>query len=434
MPILAELTPNNQVRIKSFRVQEGFGKGKKKETASEKEEAHYAAMVANLEGMQKVHEFYSSERTVLSNTSVPIEPYWATQVDLSPNGKEIISVTREHSSDLRERAVPLLDILKKSQQTNKKKRPWGKIQREKQFRRAGGEKILWGGAIIDKFVPKEDCRMLTLTLPGGTDEAKSCVSRWSGYIVNRLLQVTRRWQYDEPLYWFFVWEHQKRDALHLHFCMGAKGRGQEVDFLAEDVAEKWFQVLLEFKSKENIDCFARKGFQGTWRGNPSKWQWDCQPIEKSVAAYFAKYCQKNAKITKSPTPWSLHRPPRFFPSRYWGSSKTVKDAVKVFHRKKRFPCTQGASLEDVFEVLFNEVLPQSAIVKTWKYDFQVEIAEGQLVVASGSVWGFAFAPEQFMGIWSRFLLWLEERDPSSTGIRELDVTLHGCTDGYVSMQ
>lgn len=411
MPIIAEICPNNQIRVKQYRIQEGFGRGKKKETLAEKEDAYTASLVQRLETNQKVHEFYSPERTLLTDTSVFLPSYWATEVELTPDGGAVEDVMETFSVDLQKRSLLLLDLLKKSQQTKRKERPWGKVQRKKQFGRAGGEKILWGGAIIDKFVPKEDCRMLTLTLPGGTEAAKSCVSRWSGYLVNRLLQVARRWDYAEPLYWFFVWEHQKRDALHLHFCLGAKGRGEEVDFLAESMAEKWFQVLLEFKKKQGIDCFARKGFQGSWRNDPSKWQWDCQPIKKSVAAYFAKYCQKNAKKTEPPTPENLRRPPNYYPSRYWGSSQTVKQAVKVLHRKKKFSDAQFVALESVFEVLLEVVLPPDAIVKTWQYDFQVEIAEGNFVVASGSVWGWAFAPEYFSGVWERFCLLVQNRPP-----------------------
>lgn len=424
--IVAELCPNNQIRVKSYRLQEGYCRGRKKETAQEKEEAYFASLVQKLETAQKIHAFYSPEKTRLTDTSVPLPSYWAEQVELSANGQEVLGVVREYSQELQNRALPYLDLLKKSQQTKKRPRSWGKVQREKQFKRAGGEKILWGGSVLDKFVPKEDCRMLTLTLPGGTEEAKSCVSRWSGYLINRILQVARRWSYSEPLYWFFVWEHQKRDALHLHFCLGANGRGEEVELLSEEIAEKWFEVLLEFQEKEGVDCFARKGFQGTWRNNPSKWQWDCQPIKKSVAAYFAKYCQKNAQKTKPASPEGFRPRPKYYPSRYWGSSQTIKSAIKVLHRTKKFPPTGAASLEEVFEVLLEDVLPQQAIVKTWKYDFQVEIPESGVIVSSGTVWGFAFSSASYLEIWERFSKLLENRSPSSSSLELMSGMLHGC--------
>ena len=432
MPIIVEVCPNNQLRVKSFRVQEGYGRGRKKETSAEREDAHQASRVQRLEELQKIHSFYSPEKTILTDTSVPLPSYWAEQVELSPNGKEVQAVIREHSTDLQNRALPALDLLKKSQQTQKRERSWGKVQSKKTFRRAGGEKILWGGSVIDKFVPKDDCRMLTLTLPGGTEEAKSCVSRWSGYIVNRLLQVVRRWKHEEPLYWFFVWEHQKRDALHLHFCLGSKGMGEEIEFLAEDIAEKWFEVLLDFQEKEGVDCFARKGFCGTWQNNPSKWQWDSQPIKKSVAGYFAKYCQKNSKATKPPSPEDFRQSPKYYPSRYWGSSKTVKDSIKVLYRKKRFNDNSEWRLNELFEILLNDVIPMDAIIKTWKYDFQVEIATGSIVVSSGSVYGFALTPESYRVVWERFLLLIEERVAPTAWMQTINQLLHPCNQKHDS--
>ena len=281
--IVAQLKANNQVVVKEYRLADGYGRRVLASgTQEERDNNYYSTKVLQLEQFERIKEFVSPdsawETLELGGTTFQSFP-------IAEVGRDSVRVENISTVELAQRRCVSLDLLEKSQHRQRKPRSWGLPQKEKVFRKAGADKILQGGAVFDKFVPKLDTFMLTLTLPGGISDAMECLSRYSGYLVNRLLQVIRRDTASKaPIYWFFVWEHQRRGALHLHLCAGSPGNGGELEQLLLQVKDKFYQVLSELSDKEGIDMFARRGFQGTWRNRPDKWQWDLQVIEKSVAA------------------------------------------------------------------------------------------------------------------------------------------------------
>lgn len=399
--ILAQLRPNNQIIFKAYTLADGYGRKKGDGSTSEdKEQARLSRLLHGCEIREKMRRFGTDDETLLRDYTDK-SPSWKIHVcDLE---RDPFKAVRVYSDELATEQQHALDLLKKSQQSKKVQRSWGKPQTKKVFRKAGGDKILQGGAIIDRFVGVQDSYMLTLTLPGNTWKAMDALARWSGYIVNRCLQVIRRVDTSEsPLYWFFVWEHQKRGALHLHLCAGMKNKGRELEKILKAVKDKWFNVLLALSEKENIDMFAGKGFRYTWKNRPDKWQWDLQPIKKSVAGYFAKYCAKNKDATRKRGKKSPPRHPPTYPSRYWGSSASVKKKVKLLTVTYRYSCYDKDALPLTRAGILELLLDELEVVATWSYRFQVEIDNTEIVVSSGTCEGIAFNPSQYKGIWHRF--------------------------------
>ena len=233
-----------------------------------------------------------------------------------------------------------LDIIKKSQQSKKHERSWGKLQKDKTFTRNAKQKILEAGAVVDRHVGKKNSYMLTLTVPGSGWDVYDQISRWSGYLINRLTQIIRRIEAKGvPVHWFFVWEHQKRGALHMHWCIAVPNDWKAANLVCLELRAKWFALLEELSVKTMTDLFKKRGFSGTWRHSPEIWKADIARVKKSVGAYFSKYVSKNAnnqfsnsrrrayekrKSDINPDMADSARVYSLSPTRYWGCSMRVK--------------------------------------------------------------------------------------------------------------
>lgn len=364
MHIVASLKPNNKLQIKRYRLADGYGRPPSSDDDSHtRNSAHIGRYATKAERLAKYMRTSSHIQHIPHLRPEGDESDWVWEgkprlcrwqettaeacyladtivVPVLRDGKHTGRVEHLDYYEVARRRLVTLDLLKKSQHEVAKPRPWGLPTKPKEFRWQAGEKILEGGAIIDRFVGVKNASMLTLTLPGSTWYAMDALARWSGWIVNRLTQVIRRTKSphcDAP-YWFFVWEHQKRGALHMHWCIAWDTLPQKRLALCYKLKDLWFNLLEEISVKEGIDLFKRGGYGRTHRYNKKVWQWDIQQVERSVAAYFAKYCEKNVEHGYRPNgrgdkpnlgektkarKRSTH-PSRTYPSRYWGSSQTIK--------------------------------------------------------------------------------------------------------------
>lgn len=154
--------------------------------------------------------------------------------------------------------------------------------------------------------------------------------------------------------WFYVWEAQpERGFLHMHWWIGAEEM-KDAKYIARKIKDKWYEVgdelcmgaaydaeetdlftgdpeMVGIDPMKGLDFFASENApNGTWRDMPEKWQWDLQAVKKSVAGYFSKYVGKGTskadremKAGKEGKTYSYH-----YPSRWWGSSRSLKKRVK----------------------------------------------------------------------------------------------------------
>lgn len=241
-------------------------------------------------------------------------------------------------------AESVLDILKKSQARPRRHSTWGLAQRDKKFTSRARRHILEAGNEMEAKYGCDSVTMLTLTIPGSGAAVYDCVSRWSGWLVNRLLQRLR--DYSRRLLakegigapdWFFVWEFQKRGALHLHFAIGHDDRDVRWE-AARRLKRGWYDGLDALGQNEGIDLYRNyhRGF--SHRENQKAWQSDIQDCKKNVAGYFAKYCSKSGNSkdvgalrasSKTLKSCSLS------PSRWWGSCKALKASIKSYRVRIR---------------------------------------------------------------------------------------------------
>lgn len=438
--IVARLTPNNQVKISYCARPSRLGEKSKKDGREAVERERIAQRIAEIDKMRNIMSMncsIKSNRVCISSVnqgildfsldkgtycSSPIctefyeAPYCEfpstlSYVDVTATTIEVVT---EKWGDFTERLRQYLDIIKKSQQVKVSHSCWGEEQKLKAFTKNARQRILESGAIVDSDCSLDSSFELTLTLPGSTRESYSAVSRWSGWIVNRMTQVIRRFEAKGyKIYWFFVWEHQKRGALHQHWCIATPHDPRLAKLLCRRLRSKWFKCLLEIQEKDGIDCFKRgKGF-GTWRNRPRVWQYSYKVIRKSVAAYFSKYASKNVEVSEynkekrkagvSESKFSKKAKKTvktccICPSRYWGSCRRIKELIK----KRTVTLTVLVESEQEARWLNLEIRHAlsdfSAIAAKYQYNYTVADPKTSFIYAQGFVENIYFSPETFASV------------------------------------
>lgn len=449
--IVAKLRPNNKLQIKHFCLGDGHFRQKAgRDTSLERDKEKLGRYLRTID----IHRDYIRQYQKVATYTVPVE--YVTQRDIfgNPTKTKIREETREKNYctipdripvvyedpvtgvcelvhkdyyDLIKENKSLLDLFKKSQYGTQKERPWGKKQKPKVFRAEAGEKIKEGGAIIDRFVGVKHSHMLTLTLPGSTTVARSALSRWSGWVVNRLLQVLRNRREDyKDMFWFFTWEHQKNGALHLHFCLGWKVSWIKRENLLIQVKDKFYALLKELSQKEQIDMFYSEDKQLSWASSPKKWQYDIQRIRKSVASYFAKYCQKNTELSGDNGDKSNRTEGKddangkpenkektlLYPSRYWGSSRTIKKWAKFITSQRKDTFVDNAHAEHHLDSIRRKIGAIFDFKSVSRNPFQIECPRSGQVICSGYVETYTVDPRNFVPFWVYCMDAIIERDKS----------------------
>ena len=287
------------------------------------------------------------------------------------NGDSIVTQDEADRHENRQRRA--LDIIRDFQrigvkQNDTRKPGWGHDPKATRFGAYARHTILEAGAVASRGSGYSGRGVeVTLTLPSSSFGAFRALSQWSGYAVNRILQALRRRRSD--IEWFYVWETQKRGALHLHLALSGAST-QELLRAGRAVRKTWFRVLADIGAKSGANMFLRRGGRGNntykefLRGNR------VAEIRKSLAAYFAKYVSKG--VAKNVSGQVVHSYP---PSRWWGISRSLLRKVKEERLSVRFDnlseeeCVNLLSIAEGFVRRYNPV-------RSTGYSFELSYGKG----------------------------------------------------------
>ena len=232
------------------------------------------------------------------------------------------------------------------------------------------------------------CHVTTLTLPANTHEAFECLAAHSGAIINSLFQPVRD-KYPDTNHWFFVWEYQKRGALHAHIAHYHPDECEGM-LIGNILIEQWHKILCEISESSGIDLFlsAQKD-RCTIR---QFHQHHTQPMRKSVAGYFSKYASKAGQ--KEENNYVRRFSQMYPPSRFWGCSKQIKTIVKEnsFHN-----CRDYTEQKDFMYFLFvriHKMINESNIILQKNYTFKKDLTQN-LCVAEGFRNIFYLSPSDY---------------------------------------
>lgn len=224
----------------------------------------------------------------------------------APQGIETSSASLDITSELRDSFPEPVSKQKPGHGGDPKPTKFGNNARRTLLRAGGALELLHGGAKRVLF--------LTGTLPGSTDTAMDAIARYSSYIVDRL----KTWLYDNggSSYAMYVWERQKRGALHLHYAVYID-ESQDGRRIYHGFKGYWYKLLCAVSTKSGVDLFAKKR-GGSWKSNPKVVQAKAVWCNRSVAAYLSKYLGKRVNCTGGGG-WA----PTYYPVRWWGVSRPL---------------------------------------------------------------------------------------------------------------
>ena len=98
--------------------------------------------------------------------------------------------------------------------------------------------------------------LLTGTLPGSQLKAFQALAEFSTYATKTLSNWITR--HNPSCKWQYVWEFQKRGALHVHFVCEVSLLGGER--IKRDFKDEWIRILRAIQSKSGVDLFAKTPF------------------------------------------------------------------------------------------------------------------------------------------------------------------------------
>lgn len=177
--------------------------------------------------------------------------------------------------------------------------------------------VLRSGGALEKSALPEECLFLTGTLPGSTEDSFRAIAAYSAYLVNGL----KAWvsNHIAAKLDFYVWEYQKRGALHLHYCVHAPDITSR-EFILKNFKGWWIGILHKIGDKSRCDMF-KKNSNYSHRSDESKVRAIAEVCRKSPARYLAKYLTKSIQPDRGNA--------RFFtPSRWFGVSRPLNALLK----------------------------------------------------------------------------------------------------------
>lgn len=195
--------------------------------------------------------------------------------------------------------------------------------RKTKFTKAASRAVQrWGRAMDDYSDRPQEILFFTGTLPGSGPEQFEAMAKWSSWIVHRLKAwIAKR---VEAKHDFYVWELQKRGALHLHYALHVPDQAARFEIRTQ-IKNEWIKLLQQVSEFTGIDVFrnTHRGFSHV--DNLDMVQADCQEVEKSVAGYLGKYLSKGSQGKSSTAV--------FHPCRWYGGSRPLRQYEESLRRK-----------------------------------------------------------------------------------------------------
>ena len=248
------------------------------------------------------------------------------------------------------------------------------------------------GAALEMFsCEPRFCHVTTLTLPANHQQAFECLAARSGSIINSLFQPIRR-LYPDTNCWFFVWEYQKRGALHAHIAHYHPDECEGM-LIGNIIIEQWHKILCEISKETGIWMLSAK-HQDDYEVKDF-YQYHTQPMYKSVAGYFSKYASKasNKEENNYVKKFSLMYPP----SRFWGCSSEIKRIRKENHFHNCRDYTENKAFMYFLFVRLHKMISACTIVLQNSYSFKVDLTQN-LCVAEGFRNTFYLSPSDYQKV------------------------------------
>lgn len=268
------------------------------------------------------------------------------------------------------------DKLESSKQASSTSRPgFGLLPKVRAFSMYARRQLWRAGGAFDSTFAHNTALFLTATVPGSTVAAFKAVAEWSSWIVDRLKSwLSKR---GASAYSLYCWEWQKRGALHLHYVCQSDDQAV-ANSIKRDFQNEWIRLIDGVSRHSGVDVW-RKNDRYTHAGNKSVVQTRVEVVQKSVAAYLAKYLSKAYKPGKN----SVQK--FFCPTRWSGISRPLNALTKSLSTEERISTlTDRQGFQRYYDALS---LLQNTALKCQEYSHKVGSGKTVIAYVSNSIKG-----------------------------------------------
>jgi hypothetical protein len=156
-------------------------------------------------------------------------------------------------------------------------------------------------------------------------------------------------------YSLYVWELQRRGALHLHYavwvpCPAARLR------LYQGFPAWWYRRMCLLSEASGVDVFERDGGKGTWAGRPDVVQARAEVCRKTISGYLAKYVSKGeGKVVGVDSEGEVTA---FAPVRWWGVSRPLLAACRKYSCSVELTSLTRRQVEELREGILERLCSQ----------------------------------------------------------------------------
>lgn len=187
------------------------------------------------------------------------------------------------------------------------------------FGRYAQTRLIRSAGAMDSFDPNPAHYLfLTATLPSDEEWAKWAIAEDSHNLINGFKAwLSKRVQSRHE---FYVWEHQRREALHFHYCIHVPDREIHAA-IARDFRAEWMRLLSGMEERTGVSAWGRHANLS----DEKKYeiiQTRAETVYSSVGQYMAGYCSdgrsKHSKDDYIP----------YYPKRWFGVSRGLSALVR----------------------------------------------------------------------------------------------------------
>lgn len=212
---------------------------------------------------------------------------------------------------------------------NSEPRPgFGGIPKQTKFGNNARRTLSRCSGVFDRDgIPPAEILFLTGTLPGGTREAMDAIACWSSYAVDLLKSRISKLGITSA-YSMYVWEFQRRGALHLHYAIHVADPGLRLILLSR-FKSIWSDIIDAVCKQSGVNLWLAKDGKN-WAEKKDVLQADAQEVRVSVGSYLAKYLSKQSPYQTTADEFGI---PFLPPVRWWGCSRPLLARMRELSRR-----------------------------------------------------------------------------------------------------
>lgn len=234
--------------------------------------------------------------------------------------------------------------------------------RRTKFGRYAQTRIIRAAGALDKLDSDPTHYLfLTATLPSDSDWAKWAIAEDAHHLIDGFKSwLSKR---HKSRYEFYVWEHQRRQALHFHYCIHVPDPHVR-EGIMRDFRGEWIRLLEGMEKRTGISAWGKHAALD-YEHKYEILQTKAEIVYSSVSQYMAGYCS-NGKNKHSKDDYIP-----YYPKRWFGVSRGLSALIREHSESESEIHSSYRTAKIAFDELTHQFSDDSLTSKIFKHKFGV---------------------------------------------------------------